>query len=64
MFDIYLVTRMNTLIIATNIGYKFTKSSGHYAPLLLAPAEGLGALWALLGAFGPLFITIKLYFEL
>ena len=30
---------------------------------LLAPAENWGALWAVLGAFGPLFITIKLYFE-
>ena len=40
-----------------------SRSSGHSAPLLPAPAEGQGALWALLGAFGPLFITIKLYFE-
>merc|ERR1712030_250090 len=37
-----------------------TRSSGRSAPLLLAPAEGWGALrapralWALLGAFGPL----------
>ena len=29
-----------------------TRSSGHSAPLLLAPTEGKGAL---LGAFGPLF---------
>ena len=42
------------------IKYKITRSSRHYAPLLLAPVEGLGALWApstlqaLLGAFGPL----------
>ena len=34
--------------------YPATKCSGHSAPLLLAPAEGLGALRALLGAFGPL----------
>ena len=40
-----------------------SRSLGHSAPLLPAPAEGPGALWALLGAFGPLFITIKLYFE-
>ena len=33
---------------------KNTRSSGRSAPLLLAPAEGLGALRALLGAFGPL----------
>ena len=31
------------------------RSSGRSAPFLLAPAEGWGALWALLGAFGPLF---------
>ena len=49
--------------------YNKTRSSGRSAPLLLAPAEGLGALRApralraLLGAFGPLFITMKLYFE-
>ena len=36
-----------------------TRRSGRYAPILLAPAEGWGALWApralraLLGAFGP-----------
>ena len=34
--------------------YQDTRSSGRYAPLLLAPAEDLGALRALLGAFGPL----------
>ena len=37
--------------------YWDTTSSGRYVPLLLAPAEGLGALRvprALLGAFGPL----------
>ena len=39
--------------------YNYTRRSGHYAPILLAPAEGwrpfgpLGALQALLGAFGP-----------
>ena len=33
------------------ITYRYTRSSGHSAPLLLAPAEGLGAL---LGAFSPL----------
>ena len=49
--------------------FKSTRSLGHSAPLLLAPAEGSGALRAprtlraLLGAFGPLFIAIKLYFE-
>ena len=32
-----------------------TRSLGCSAPLLLAPAEGWGALWALLGAFSPLF---------
>jgi len=32
-------------------------------PLLLAPAEDSGALPALLAAFSPLFITIKLYLE-
>ena len=43
------------------VKYSVTRRSGHYAPILLAPAEGLGALWAnrslwaLLGAFGPLF---------
>ena len=37
-----------------------TKSSEHSAPLLLTPAEGSGAL---LWIFGPLFITMKLYFE-
>ena len=31
-----------------------TRSLGCSVPLLLGPAEGLGALWALLGAFGPL----------
>ena len=34
----------------------YTRRSGYYAPILLAPAEGwgpLGALRALLGAFGP-----------
>ena len=31
----------------------YTRSSGRSAPLLLAPAEVWGALWALLGAFGP-----------
>ena len=31
-----------------------TRSLGRYMPLLLAPAEGFGALQALLGAFGPL----------
>ena len=42
---------------------------GHYVPILQILAEGWGALHApkalraLLGAFGPLFITIKLYFE-
>ena len=34
--------------------YKYTRSLGRYAPLLLAPVEGLGALRVLLGAFGPL----------
>ena len=29
------------------------RRSGRYAPILLAPAEGWGALWALIGAFGP-----------
>ena len=39
--------------------YGITRRSGRYAPILLAPAEGwgpfgpLGALRALLGAFGP-----------
>ena len=46
-----------------NRKYQLTRSSGHSAPLLLAPAEGSGALRALLGAFGPLFIIMKLYFE-
>ena len=38
--------------------YNDTRRSRHYVPILLAPAEGwgpfgpLGALWALLGAFG------------
>ena len=41
----------------------YTRRSGRYSPIFLAPSEGWGALWALLGAFGPLFITIKLYFE-
>ena len=45
------------------IQYIRTKRSGCYLPILLAPAEGWGALWALLGAIGLLFITIKLYFE-
>ena len=37
----------------------FTRRSGHYAPILLAPAEGwgpfgpLGAMWAGLADFGP-----------
>ena len=41
--------------------YCCTRSLGHSTPLLLAPAEGWGALralralWALLGALGPLF---------
>ena len=43
--------------------YLETRRSGNYMPIHLAPTEGWGALWALLGAFGPLFITIKLYFE-
>ena len=30
-----------------------TTRYGRYTPILLAPAEGWGALWALLGAFGP-----------
>ena len=34
--------------------YIFTRSFGHYVPLPLAPAEGLGPLRAVLGAFGPL----------
>ena len=34
--------------------YKYTRSLGRYAPLLLAPAKGLGAHRVLLGAFGPL----------
>ena len=40
-----------------------TRSSGHSAPLLLAPAEGwealwaLMALWAFLGALGSLFCS-------
>ena len=44
--------------------YIFTRSLGPFTPLLLAPVEGTGALGALrahrglLGAFGPLFITI------
>ena len=51
-----------------HLKYSRTRSSGRSAPLLLAPAEGWGALRApncpsaVLGAFGPLFITIKLYF--
>ena len=36
----------------------FTRSSGHYAPLLLAPAEGLGSLSAVLGAFAPSSIEV------
>ena len=32
----------------------YTRSSGRSAPLLLAPAEGLGALWAPQGSFGPI----------
>ena len=41
--------------------YYITRISGHYAPILLVPAEGwgpfgpLGVLRALLGAFSPLF---------
>ena len=39
--------------------YMYTRRSGRYSPILLAPAEGWGALGtlealqALLGAFGP-----------
>ena len=43
----------SSFLIITTIYYT-TRSSGHFAPLLLAPAEGLGALRALLGAFCPL----------
>ena len=39
------------------IWFNITRRSVRYAPILLAPAEGWGALWALLGAFGPLFST-------
>ena len=52
-----------------NTQFLDNRSSGRSAPFLLAPAEGWGALRAPnspLGcsrAFGPLFITIKLYFE-
>ena len=42
--------------------FKKTRSSGHYAPLLIALAEGLETLRALLGAFGPLLSsTIQKY---
>ena len=42
------------MIQYTNMFY-YTRRSGHYAPILLAPEEGWGALQALLGAFDPLF---------
>ena len=35
-----------------------TRSSGRSTPLLLAPAEGWGTLWAVLRAFSPLFHSI------
>ena len=34
-----------------HVQYTYTRRSGRYAPILLAPAEGWGALRALLGAF-------------
>ena len=35
--------------------FKYTRNSGRYAPLFLAPAESWGALWApWYGAFGPI----------
>ena len=51
--------RLYTLYCNTDWQYIYTRRSGHYAPILLAPAVGWGALqatralWALLGAFGP-----------
>ena len=42
-----------------DMNIEITRRSGRYAPIILAPAEGwgpfgpLGALRALLGAFGP-----------
>ena len=39
------------LLPKQNLPIYVTRSSGYSVPLLLAPVEGLGALWALLGAF-------------
>ena len=39
-------------LVRTGI-YSDNRRSGRYAPIHQAPAEGWGALWALLGAFGP-----------
>ena len=47
------------IYLLTSFLIQFTRSSGRYAPFILAPAEGWGpfgpprALRALLGAFGP-----------
>ena len=55
----YLLFYHNVIVLILSIlgcflEYQNTRISGHYAPLLLAPAEDLGALGALLGTFGPL----------
>ena len=34
------------LMVSAQIAYFSTRRYGAYGPLLLAPAEGLGALWA------------------
>ena len=43
------------IIVTCKNSFSITRSSGYSVLLLLAPAEGWGAIRALLGAFGPLF---------
>ena len=63
------ILQSDTIIYQPIRTISYTRSLGRFVPPLLAPAEGSEALrapralGALLGAFSPLFITIKLYFE-